>query len=133
MIIIKDVILDKIGTALSLSPYKPVVKDKFPRETAKLPFVLVVEDDNSYESKTLDGIERHSNILYRIEVYSEDGLNVTKERISQDLIKRVDEVMSRRLGFTRQSCQETPNLDTNILRMELRYTCIIDEYRGRIY
>ena len=27
MIIIKDVILDKIGTALSLSPYKPVVKD----------------------------------------------------------------------------------------------------------
>lgn len=133
MIIIKDVILDKIGTALSLSPYKPVVKDKFPREKAKLPFVLVVEEDNSYESKTLDGIERRANILYRIEVYSEDGLNVTKERISQDLIKRVDEVMSRRLGFTRQSCQETPNLDTNILRMELRYTCIIDEYRGRIY
>ena len=57
-----------------------------------------------------------------------DGINAC-----QDLIKRVDEVMSRRLGFTRQSCQETPNLDTNILRMELRYTCIIDEYRGRIY
>ena len=133
MIIIKDIILKKIETALSLSPYKPVVKDKFPREKAKLPFVLVLEEDNSYESKTLDGIERRANILYRIEVYSEDGLNVTKERISQDLIKRVDEVMSRRLGFNRQSCQETPNLDTNILRMELRYTCIIDEYRGRIY
>lgn len=133
MIIIKDVVLNKIATELSKSPYKPVVKDKFPREKAKLPFVLVIEEDNSYESKTLDGIERYSNIIYRIEVYSEDGLNVTKERISQDLIKRVDEVMSKKLGMIRQSCQETPNLDTNILRMDMRYTCIIDEYRGRIY
>lgn len=137
MILIEDYVYVAVRDYLKEnSQYNPIVDKKYPREPAKLnkqPRVIVMELENNYRSRTVDGIESCSNLMYAVDIYCVDGIDSTKEQISKELEKMVDYVMSRKLNMTRISCQKLPNLDTDILRIGMRYNCVINDYRGRIY
>lgn len=134
MITIEKLVLKEVKEYLKNNvDYDLVVVSKALREPKKFPYVLIEEYENNYRSRTVDGVESCSNLVYTVEIYSKDTNNNTKENINCELEQMVDTVLSKRFGMTRQSRQKLPNLDTDILRTGMRYECVINDTRRRIY
>ena len=115
MITIEKMVLKEVKEYLNDNvDYDLVVVNKALREPKKFPYVLVEEYENNYRSRTVDGVN-------------------TKENIACELEQLVDTVLSKHFGMTRQSRQKLPNLDTDILRTALRYNCVMNDTRRRIY
>lgn len=93
---------------------------------AKFPCVTVVEDDNSTYERTLDAdaIERHAQIAYTVNVYS--NLASGAKTQSKTIMAIVDGVMQG-MGFVRRMNQPIPNADEGIYRRVARYDGILSE------
>lgn len=134
MITIEKTVLKEVKEYLEDNvDYDLVIVNKALREPKKFPYILLEEYENNYRSRTVDGVESCSNLVYTVEIYSKDTANNTKENINCELEELVDKVLSKHFGMTRQSRQKLPNLDTDILRTALRYNCVMNDTRRRIY
>lgn len=98
---------------------------------AKFPAVSFVESDNYTDNFSIDSDsnENYVNVLYEINVYSDDKNK--KKGICKDIISFIDGIMID-LGFTRSFLNPIPNADNSIYRMVSRYVAKIGK-NGKIY
>lgn len=113
-----------------------VVKEKYPKiyitgeyvkSPPSFPCVSLIEKDNQVYRNTRDttNIERHAQLLYEVNVYS----NKTSGKKSEckAIINIIDEKMGS-LGFTRTMLNPIPNEDdATVYRMTARYRAVIDK------
>lgn len=88
------------------------------------PAVSIEEGDNSLFklTRTLDGAEQHSAVLYVINVYS--ALAIGKKTQAKSIMKILDAEMMN-MGFTRINCGRTRNIDDAVYRLTARYKAVI--------
>lgn len=126
MIDIENVIFTKLATVIRASYPAASVYGEYVEIPAAFPCVTIVEADNKvYEStRDLDGIEHHAQIMYEVNVYTNDSNG--KKSKAKDIASIIDAEMSALL-FTRTFRGQTPNIDRTIYRITLRYQGVVRE------
>lgn len=126
MIDIENIIFTQLATALRTSFSGISVYGEYVETPASFPCVTIVEADNSVlqMARDLSGVEHYAQIMYEINVYTDDGNG--KKAKAKSIAKVIDDVMSGLL-FTRTFRGQTPNLDRTIYRITMRYSAVVSE------
>jgi len=120
------------------SSYSPRVVKLAKQQENKFPLVVITESNNIPTEQTLKAQKRDitSNIYYEVNIYAEDkavgNKTISKAQICEELKALTDKVMSNYFQLDRTLCEPTPNLDTNVYRITMRYTAKIFENRNRL-
>lgn len=113
------------------SIYSPkVLKDTPPDK--KFPLVIIKEIRDDLYSENLDKTDQRFNIGYEIEIFTVDKPNISKQAITNELKKLMNNVFDEHYGMNRVSNKEIPNIDTDVYRWNMMYEAKIDENK-RIY
>lgn len=134
---------DKIYNTLKVylqakSSYSPRVLKFAKQEYDKFPLVVLTEVNNVPNWQTLKAQKRETvaDIYYEVNIYATDKIagntTISRVQICEELQSLTDKVMSNYFQLERTLCQPTPNLDTNIYRITLRYTAKLYENRERL-
>ena len=125
MIDIENELFTRIATKLRYE-YQPImVVGEYVRQPSRFPFVSIVEQDNSTYGRSSDCTERHSSLMYEINVYS--NLVTGKKSECKKIMKTIDEEMLN-MGFQRITSRPVPNLeDATVYRIMNRYRGIVDD------
>lgn len=121
------------------SKYSPLVLRKVIRQADKFPLVTIIEEENSFSSATTRNKVQEvvSNLYYEINIYATDiktkDKTISNVVITDELKKLVDDVMSVHYGLRRTSCRPTPNLDSTIYRITMRYEGRIFENKNKLF
>lgn len=121
------------------SQYNPLVLRKALRQSDKFPLVTIVEQNNTLDTVTTRNKKQEfvSNLYYEINIYAVDirteDKTISNVVITDELKKLVDDVMSIYYGLKRTSCRPTPNVDSTIYRITMRYEGKIFENRNRLF
>jgi len=91
---------------------------------SSFPCVSIVETDNSTHAQTLDssGIEKHSNLTYEVEVYS--NLAAGRKAQCRAIAIFVDGKFMK-MGFTRSFLSPVGNISPAIARYVGRYSAVM--------
>jgi hypothetical protein len=111
--------------------YSPInVTGEFIRQPSRFPHVSIVENDNSSYRRGMDCNEKHSQLMYEVNVYS--NLTSGKKAECRKIIKTIDAEMLD-MGFERIIMRPIPNIeDATIYRIMARYRGVVDN-RKYIY
>ena len=126
MISIENLMVDKVNTAVaSLKTTYPklrVVSD-YVYTSETYPLISVVESDTYTHLATQDAaLEDHaSNVAFEINIFANDK---NKKSTAKKVAAAVDKCMLENL-FTRTFMGQTPNVDTTIFRITMRYTAVV--------
>lgn len=109
------------GYAKHSSSYFPVVEFK-------------IFDSVSGE-ETLNRYEQYDNMIYEVNIYAktiekEDGEVRTEVEIANDLKILVNNFLDNKVGMKRTMCQVSPNLDLDIYRIIMRFSCSYNRRRN---
>lgn len=113
------------ANVLTSYPDNPTVTD--------FPFIIVEETDNSDHIGTRDSAGfHHSNIAFRIEIYTKGSRKMSEAKI---LRGQINSILSDELGLARGTPMVVPNfLDNTVYKYVLNYFGRIDKdkiiYRG---
>lgn len=101
------------------------------RLPSKLPFVSLVEADNTTRTDTIDSgsFENHINVMYEVNVYSNKASGRKSE--CKAILATIDDEFIR-MGFARTMRNPVSMDDATIYRMVARYTGAIDK-NGKVY
>ncbi len=126
MINIENDVYTIVATALRNEFPGVFVSSEYVLSPASFPAVTLIESDN-YVDKSMSTIriEDAAVVMYSLSVYSNktNGRKTEAKKISDF----ADEEM-RKLGFTRMSRVQVPNLaDATIYRLESRYEAVVGE------
>jgi len=99
-------------------------------KVASFPTVTFRELENLANFQTIDtGGEKHSDLSFEIEIYTEGSTQMTDAKNIRDII---DLTMTQN-GLHRTFSENIPNfMDSSIYKYVLRYACTIDQAK-RIY
>lgn len=110
-------------------PSAKVQKD-FQPTTTTFPTITFYEIDNSELEHALDYTQRKSNLAFQIDIFTIGG---DKERQARKISSIVNEVMEDIFHIKRVFSNPLSNVDKDIYRYTMRYSCKIDEERLLIY
>lgn len=111
-------------------------KEKYPKlyitgeyvvSPPSFPCVSIIETDNQVyrNSRTFDNVENHAQLLYEVNVYTNDERG--KKALCKSIISLIDLKMAE-MGFSRTLLNEIPNQsDSTIYRKVARYRAIVSE------
>ena len=107
---------------------------KLPIENSnKFPQVVLTEENNSLNTATTRYEETKSLLSYEVNIYAQDkaigGKKISRIKIARELQQLVDNVLGYNYRMNRILCSPTPNIDTNIYRITMRYTVTLDDNR----
>ena len=128
MILIENLIVDKVNTALStLKQTYPTltVVSEYVEAMETFPLVSVVEEDNYTHLETQDAeLKDHAvNVAFSVNIYTNDQ---NKKSTAKTIASAVDAEMLNNL-FTRTFMGQTPNVDRTVYRITMRYTAVVAE------
>ena len=125
MIDIENQVYTTVITALEEQYPGVMCSSEYVQQPPELPHVSLWESNNTEYQQTFDGKERHSRIVYEVNVYSNKEYGRKTE--CRNILKIVDAEMSK-LGFSRINMQSIPNvLDVTVYRMWALYEALVDE------
>lgn len=126
MIDVENIIFTRLATAIRTAFTGASVYGEYVETPASFPCVTIVEADNKVYERTrdLDGIEHHAQVMYEINVYTNDATG--KKSKAKSIASVIDDQMSAML-FTRTFRGQTPNIDRSIYRITLRYQGVVRE------
>lgn len=126
MIDVENIIFTALATAIRTAYPGASVYGEFVEIPASFPCVSIVEADNRVLERTrdLDGIEHYAQIMYEINVYTNDANG--KKSKAKAIANLIDTEMSGML-FTRTYRGQTPNIDRSIYRITMRYSAVVRE------
>lgn len=134
-----DKIYDTLKVYLQAkSSYSPRVLKLAKQEEDKFPLVTITEANNlpNWQTTKTKKRETIANIYYEINIYAVDKISptatISKAQIAEELKFLTDKVMSNYFQLERTLCEPTPNVDTNIYRITMRYTARLFENRERL-
>lgn len=106
------------------------VRTEFEDSTSSFPYITIGEKGNEYADNELDNQEKHSSLVYDINIYDNSKM---KMKICSTLALVVNEYMSEKMGFKRTFHEPLPNVrDNTIYRITQRYEGYIDNETGVI-
>lgn len=118
------------------SEYNPLVVKNAPPKPPRFPVVEIVEINNVSAEETTDRREQFDSLTYEVNIYTQDIPKgeelISAEVIDNELKLLVNQYMDIMLRMRRTLCQPSPNLDTNVMRTIMRYSCSIDKRRNII-
>lgn len=126
MIDIENIVFTRVKNAIRTAFSGASVYSEYVETPASFPCVTIVEADNSVYQPTrdLDGVEHHAQIMYEINVYTNDSTG--KKSKAKSIASVIDGEMSEML-FTRTFRGQTPNVDRTIYRITMRYVAVVRE------
>lgn len=120
-------VFSTVATAIRAQFPSVFVSGEYVAAPSTFPAVTIVEDDNSTYQRTLDtGGEKHSSIMYTVNIYSNKTVGRKSEARS---IMALADTKMQELGFIRVGAgpMEMPNASTSIYRMVSRYKAVISK------
>lgn len=97
----------------------------YERVPSAFPHASIVEMDNAVYAPTHDCKERHAEVTYEVNVYSNKTQG--KKAEAKKIMAAIDECFAK-LNFTRMMCEPVPNInDSTIYRMVARYNAVYSE------
>ena len=91
--------------------------------------------DSVSGEETLNRYEQYDDIIYEVNIYAktiekEDGEVRTEVEIANDLKILVNNFLDNKVGMKRTMCQVSPNLDLDIYRIIMRFSCSYNRRRN---
>lgn len=136
---ITNIIYNTLKTYLQAkSVYSPKVLKKVLQTNDKFPLVTLVEQNNIFNLGTTKIKKREiiDAVYWEINIYAVDQTNgtniISNAQICDELKILIDKVMSDYFQLDRTMCEPTPNLDSSIYRITMRYSGKILENRIRL-
>lgn len=106
------------------------VSDTYLYSSQKFPCVTVEEKSNEYADGETDFAEKHSDLMYEINIYDNSK---NKLETCRKIATAIDGYMTGKMGFRRVMCEPYPNTaDSTVYRYLLRYEGYIDTETGNI-
>ena len=126
MIDIENKVYTTVANAVWTSYPSMSVSGSYTEIPSSFPFVSIVEVGNTTYRPSQDNqlLEHHARLLYEINVYSDK--TDTRKATAKSIAAIIDTAMQN-MKFTRVYMQPTPNVDTSIYRIVLRYEAIVQE------
>ena len=113
-----------------LTGKKVILRPEYDRNSTKFPYVTISEKGNAFADKELDNQEKHSSLVFDINIYDNSK---NRMEICSELALIINFYMSEVMGFTRFMSEPIPNLmDATIYRIFQRYDGFIDNETGVI-
>lgn len=113
------------------SVYSPkVLKDTPPDKY--FPLVVIREIRDDLFSENLDKTDQRFNIGYEIEIFAMNKGKTSKQVISNELVRLINDVFDEHYGMNRKFNMQVPNVDTDVFRWNMRFEARIDENK-KIY
>ena len=108
------------------SKYFPkVLKDTPPDKT--FPLIIIREIRDDLYDENLDKTDQRFKIGYEIEIYTINKGQVAKQEIANELVNLINDVFDVHYGLRRTFNQQTPNVDSDVYRHNMRFEGKIDE------
>lgn len=108
------------------SQYSPRILQKAIKQSDKFPLVTIIESDNSNDIVDTNFMESTDNVDLTIDIYTQDktleNSIISCVSISNELVGLTDYILSKKYRFRRVFCKRTPNLDSSIYRVTMKYT-----------
>lgn len=114
-----DAVYNGLKEKLDNSTYKPFLLLK-PNQT-DFPQVILEEIDNI----PIDKINECSIITFEADIYAKDIGAIDNMEIAREIQKSVDDYLGIELRMNRTLCSPTPNADTNLYRITMRYNAYV--------
>lgn len=117
--------------------YKPTISKKYIDLVNRdnFPLVTIEEMENNTRNATFGGNESVSSLVYEINVYAIDKKYdtdiVSNINICRYLVQKIDYVLSECYHMRRIQVRPTPNIDTTIYRITMRYEINLFDNRGK--
>lgn len=123
---IENIIFTRIAQRLRSEFPGIAVYGEYVETPSSFPCVCIEERNNSVheETRDLSGIEHYTNLMYEINVYTNDSAG--KKSKAKSIASVIDEEMSAML-FTRTFKNPIPNIDRTIYRIVIRYKAVVRE------
>jgi len=126
-----------INTKLSngtLNPYGATILSFIPSyEQDEFPLIVLSQVEYSLNSETLNKSEKKHNLSVEAQIFAKDTATVNKRIIANSVADLVEVVLQDDYGLRLELSNVLPNLDENVYRVLLRFSCIIDDDSKVIY
>lgn len=96
------------------------------------PKVVVMKIDDREISSTTLRLDVKSSITFEIDIFAKEQ-GVSEVSIAAEIEELVKEYMGTICGFKRTLDKPTPNIDTSVYRITMRYTANLNEFRNVFY
>lgn len=130
MVNVQNQIFNSVKQKIEESFPPAKVQKDFQPTTTTFPTITFYEIDNSELEHTLDYTQRRSNLAFQIDIFTTGG---DKEQQARKISSIVNEVMEGEFHMKRVFSNPLSNVDKDIYRFTMRYSCKIDEERLLIY
>lgn len=115
------------------SEYSTLIIKQAPAQINNQQVVVVKRPITLLASETLKKTEQKLDISFDIEIYTKDTANTNKIEITTKLRQLVKNIMFDELGMNIVSDNNTLNLDTNVDKQLMRFSCVFDKERKIIF
>ena len=122
MVDIENQIITAVATAVRTVNANTDVTSVFSHSPSKFPCVYITEADNYTQSIDSGNHENHANVMYEIQVYTNDKSG--RKAKAKALFEAADDVMIG-FGFVRTSKNEINMEDATVYRLVGRYTAVV--------
>lgn len=125
MVDIENKVFDTVYNAVIAQYSTATILGEYVNVPAGFPCVTLIEEDNTTYTKTQDDSlqEHHARVMYECNVYAN---NETRKSTARDIAKLVDTTMQG-MKFTRIFFGQTPNEDSTIYRITMRFEAVVAE------
>lgn len=118
---------------LANSSYSPAVVKKAPQTINNNPLVVFPMSEFVFKDETLDKSEIKEANTFEINIYTQNQGGKSDITIAEELQELVLDVLYTQMGMKVVTNRAIPNLDANIYRIYMRFTCVLDKDKNLIY
>lgn len=115
---------------LENSKYNPKVMSS-PKGSV-FPKVVFIKVDDRTVGRTTFLLDSISNVAFEVDIYAKENV-VSEVTIANELESLIKEYMGNICGFKRTLDKPTPNIDTSVYRITMRYEANVNETRNVFY
>lgn len=118
---------------LANSSYSPAVVKKAPQTINNNPLVVFPMSEFVFKDETLDKSEIKEANTFEINIYTQNQGGKSDITIAEELQELVLDVLYTQMGMKVVTNRAIPNLDANVYRIYMRFTCVLDKDKNLIY
>ena len=123
-------IKQNLDNYLKHTPFNNIKAQTTPKGDT-FPKIVIQDITNTERERDFGGINRFSAVTYEIEIYAKASGGKSERTIANELKTHIRRFMEDELGLKRVYDSPTPNIDTSVYRITMRYTVVINDKRNK--
>lgn len=116
------------------SNYNVAVTRYIKHSPSRFPTVEIKQLNSTSAEQDLQRITQIDDYEFEINIYAksieDNGDIITEVKVAEDIQYLVNDLFEVKLNMARTFCQPTPNLDLDIYRITMRFTCSYNKRRN---